>query len=146
MDVNYCGKYFKYIKIILLTPKNYYSITRQLYPQKYLKSTLTQRVRAGKISSKYQLHCVSNISITSIMEFPSPRKESNSKAGMKETQVLSLELGRSPAGRDGNPPQYSCPGNPGDRGTESGPHFMRLQRIRHRLACTHTITSITQNN
>ena len=29
---------------------------------------------------------------------------------------LILGLGRSPGGRNGNPLQYSCPGNPMDRG------------------------------
>ena len=51
-------------------------------------------------------------------------------------------LGRSPGGEQGNPLQYSCLGNPMDRGVWQGVAKSRgLQRARHDwsdLACTHT--------
>ena len=41
-------------------------------------------------------------------------KKPPANAGDTEMQVRSL--GRSPGGGNGNPLQYSCPGNPMDRG------------------------------
>ena len=43
---------------------------------------------------------------------------------------LNLGLGRSSGKRNGNPPQYSCLGNPTDRGT-GGQQSKGLQKVRH---------------
>ena len=47
--------------------------------------------------------------------------------------------GRCPGGGNGNPLQYSCLGNPTDRGTWQA-QSMRSQRVGHNWACTHTHT------
>ena len=44
-------------------------------------------------------------------------------------------LGRSPGGENGNPLQYSCLGNPMDRGAWQA-IVHGLQRVGHDLACT----------
>ena len=41
--------------------------------------------------------------------------------------------GRSPEGGNGNPPQYSCLGNPRDRGAWSGYHPWGCKRVGHNL-------------
>ena len=49
-------------------------------------------------------------------------------------------LGRSPAGGDGNPPQYSCLGNPMDRGAwRATVHGVAKSRTRLSLHAYHDI-------
>ena len=50
-----------------------------------------------------------------VMGFPGGSAVKNPPA-MQETWVQSLGLGRSPGEGNGNPLQYSCVGNPTDRG------------------------------
>ena len=51
------------------------------------------------------------------------------------------DSGRSPGGGNGNPLQDSCLENSMSRGTwQVTIQYMRLQRVRHDLACTHTYT------
>ena len=51
---------------------------------------------------------------------------------MQDTWVRSLWLGRSPGEGNGNPLQYSCLGNPMDRGAWRAT-VHGLQRVRHDL-------------
>ena len=53
------------------------------------------------------------------MGFPGGLVVKKQLANSRDTEDMSLTpgLGRSPGGGDGNPLQYSCLGNPMDRGT-----------------------------
>ena len=55
--------------------------------------------------------------------------------------MQEMWFGRSPGGGNGNPLQYSCLGNPMDRGAWWTTQSMGSQRVRHDLvtehACTH---------
>ena len=52
-------------------------------------------------------------------------------AGDAEDAALILELGRSPGEGNGNPHQYSCLGNPMDRGAWWATETVGLQRVGH---------------
>ena len=59
--------------------------------------------------------------------FPDGSEGKGSSCNVGDTEDVGLIHGleRSPGGRNGNPLQYSCPGNPRDRETDSRAH--RLQ-------------------
>ena len=57
-------------------------------------------------------------------------KNSLANAGDLRDTVSIPGLGRSPGGGNGNPLQYSCLGNPLDRGA-CGLQSVGLQRVRH---------------
>ena len=52
-------------------------------------------------------------------------------AGDAEDAGSILELGRSPGEGNGNPHQYSCLGNPMDRGAWWATETVGLQRVGH---------------
>ena len=53
---------------------------------------------------------------------------------MRETQVRSLDRGSSSGEGNGNLPQYSCLGNPVDRGAWQATIHKLSRRVRHNLA------------
>ena len=71
--------------------------------------------------------------------FPGDTVGKDSLANVRDAGLIP-ELGRSPGGGNGNPPQFSCLGNPTDRGAWRL-QSMWSQRVRHawvcRRACIH---------